>query len=103
MTWAATHVCNGSLQKYGKEFFFFWGESLQQSGFIELDGLVHGLVTFLPLGLNVDSFAAPVIGIGLKPDKSLLFQAGQDTGYCGVAQVKGFFHIPWAGRLGLPG
>ena len=100
---AAAHVGDGPLQKICKKFFFIRREAPDQLMFNICNGLVHGLVALLPLGLDVDPLAAPVIRICLKLDKSLLLQPGKKTRDSGVTQMEGFFQIPGTGRLRLPG
>ena len=103
MCGAAAHVGDGPLQKIGKKFFFIRCKIPDQLLLNVCNGLVHGLMALMALWLDVDPFAAPIVGIGPELDKPLLLQPGEKSGNGGMAQVEGFFQIPGTGRLFLPG
>jgi len=100
---AAAQIGNGAVQQGGKLLLFFRGEALHDSVFRCADDLVHGVVTFLPFGKDVDPFAPAVVGIGTELDEALLLQTGEKSGYSGMAQVEDFFHIPRTWWLRLSG
>lgn len=95
------HVGNRPIQKLGKERLFFIGEVLNHLLVNVIHGFVHVRMALLTLWENVNALAALILGIQLELNERLLFQAVQNSGSTGMAQVKGFLKIFCQRRLAL--
>ena len=97
VTGVAAHIGDCAAQKGAELFYFCLREALNHLGFYFQNGAMDSLCKFPALGQKVNPFAPAVGFVGLKLDEILLFQPGQQTGNCGVAQVEFLLNIPGAG------